>query len=179
MKIRALVVSVVAWGWAAWLPQVAQAADAPAAPAGPGKQHDYAAASVTAPGTMNATQILVAWHGLVAERGLAPDLVDHREGLALGDWLVRPHVCSGSVRYHLVLLPGSSLKAVVLAECHGKGSSLDKAAGGLAEELAKKLSIKGNGSPTDVKEVPPRFWQARMWRGNTLPPEVMQAAGNK
>ncbi|MEW5853508.1 MAG: hypothetical protein AB2A00_32325 [Myxococcota bacterium] len=137
-------------------------------PAGP-SNYQYAAAAVDAPPSATPAQILVTWHALMVERNLSPDVVDHREQLALGDWLNRPHVCNGRVRYHVVVGVGRALRAIVVAECYGTAVGLERAALGLAEELGKRIQSKGTAGAMPVQEVPQRIWQARLWRGNTTP----------
>lgn len=139
-------------------------------------EYQYASAAVELPADLTPTRALGSWHGMVVERGLSPDVVDHRDGYALGDWLVRPHVCSGQVRYHGVVSNEKALRFFVVAECFGQGVNLDRAAAGLAEELAKRLGPKATWANTKVDQVPSRLWEARTFRGNNRPPETSAPA---
>lgn len=121
-------------------------------------------------------RVLSLWDALLVERGLSPDLVDHKAAVALGEWLSRPHVCSGMVRYHAVVAAERTLKVLVVAECSGQGQGLDKAAQGLADELNKRLGGKGGVLAATVKDVPARLWEQRVQRGNTNPPATPNAA---
>ena len=143
------------------------------------QQHDYAAAAVDLPAGVTAAHALSTWHALVQERGLEPDRVDLRENVVLGSWLVRTHVCVGWVRYHLALAPGKALKAVVVAECGGKGVALDRAAAGLADEVGQRLGAKESAAPWPTKDIPERLWRARLWRGSNVPPVAGGAPDGK
>ena len=135
----------------------------------PSSEYQYGAGAVDIPADVMPVKALGTWHGLVVERGLAPDLVDHRDGIALGDWLNRPHVCSGMVRYHAVVASEKTLRLYVVAECYGQGTNLDRAAAGLAEEVAKRLGPKATWQNAKVEQAPARLWEVRPFRGNIKP----------
>lgn len=138
----------------------------------PPVEGQYSAAAVNPPSDATPVKILSAWDSLLAERGLAPDMVDHKAGVALGDWLARPHVCAGQVRYHAVVAAEKVLRVYVVAECAGEGASLERAAVGLATELSQRLGSRSAVSQARVADVPARLWEVRLARGNTTPPPL-------
>ncbi|MBI5493776.1 MAG: hypothetical protein HY904_02050 [Deltaproteobacteria bacterium] len=144
--------------------------------AAPPPDFQYGAAAVDLPAEVTPVKALAAWHALVVERGLAPDVLDSRDGFALGDWQSRPHVCAGSLRYHAVVAAEKTLRLYVVAECLGTGATLDRAALGLAEEMVKRLGGRGTFRPAKTAEVPQRLWEARTFRGNNRAPEAAAPA---
>jgi hypothetical protein len=149
----------------------ALASSPPLAPA----PYGYAAARVDVPSSASPEDVFAVWEQITKERQLTVAEIDVRGGLALGAWQVRLHVCTGQVRYHVVLGAQGSLQLFVVAECYGTAVGLPKAARGLAVEVARALGKGAMVQDAPLSSVPARLWEERSRRGKNVPQE--QAPG--